>query len=98
MNKIAAYILQEKGLDTVEANVHLGFKPDERDYGCGAQILRELGVKKMRLLTNNPTKRVGLEAYGLEIVENVPIEIVPNKYDYKYLQTKKERMGHNLHL
>lgn len=98
MNKIAAYKLQEKGLDTVEANVHLGFKPDERDYGCGAQILRELGVKKMRLLTNNPTKRVGLEAYGLEIVENVPIEIVPNKYDYKYLQTKKERMGHNLHL
>ncbi len=98
MNKIAAYKLQEKGLDTVEANVHLGFKPDERDYGCGAQILRELGVRKMRLMTNNPTKRVGLEAYGLEIVENVPIEIVPNKYDYKYLQTKKERMGHNLHL
>lgn len=98
MNKIAAYKLQEKGLDTVDANVHLGFKPDERDYGCGAQILRELGVRKMRLLTNNPTKRVGLEAYGLEIVENVPIEIVPNEYDYKYLQTKKERMGHNLHL
>lgn len=98
MNKIAAYKLQEKGLDTVEANVHLGFKPDERDYGCGAQILRQLGVSKMRLLTNNPTKRVGLEAYGLEIVENVPIEIAPNEYDYKYLQTKKERMGHNLHL
>lgn len=98
MNKIAAYKLQEKGLDTVEANLHLGFKPDERDYGCGAQILRQLGVTKMRLLTNNPTKRVGLEAYGLEIVENVPIEIKPNEYDYKYLQTKKERMGHNLHL
>jgi 3,4-dihydroxy 2-butanone 4-phosphate synthase / GTP cyclohydrolase II len=98
MNKIAAYKLQEKGLDTVEANVHLGFKPDERDYGCGAQILRELGVSKMRLLTNNPTKRVGLEAYGLEIVENVPIEIAPNQYDLKYLQTKKDRMGHTLHL
>lgn len=98
MNKIAAYKLQEKGMDTVEANIHLGFKPDERDYGCGAQILRELGVSKMRLLTNNPTKRVGLEAYGLEIVENVPIEIEPNEYDYKYLQTKKLRMGHNLHL
>ena len=98
MNKIAAYKLQENGLDTVEANLHLGFKPDERDYGCGAQILRQLGVSKMRLLTNNPTKRVGLEAYGLEIVENVPIEIKPNEYDYKYLQTKKERMGHNLHL
>lgn len=98
MNKIAAYKLQEKGLDTVEANVHLGFKPDERDYGCGAQILRVLGVTKMRLMTNNPTKRVGLEAYGLEIVENVPMEIAPNKYDLKYLQTKKERMGHNLHL
>ncbi len=98
MNKIAAYKLQEKGLDTVEANIHLGFKPDERDYGCGAQILRELGITKMRLMTNNPTKRVGLEAYGLEIVENVPIEIAPNKYDLKYLQTKKDRMGHNLHL
>ena len=98
MNKIAAYKLQEKGMDTVEANVHLGFKPDERDYGCGAQILRQLGVSKMKLLTNNPTKRVGLEAYGLEIVENVPIEIAPNEYDYKYLQTKKERMGHNRHL
>ena len=98
MNKIAAYKLQEKGMDTVEANIHLGFKPDERDYGCGAQILRELGVSKMRLLTNNPTKRIGLEAYGLEIVENVPIEIEPNKYDLKYLQTKKLRMGHDLHL
>ena len=98
MNKIEAYKLQEQGLDTVEANVHLGFKPDERDYGCGAQMLRHLGVHKMRLMTNNPTKRVGLEAYGLEIVENVPIEVQPNEYDYKYLKTKKERMGHTLHL
>ena len=98
MNKIEAYKLQEQGMDTVEANVHLGFKPDERDYGCGAQMLRHLGVHKMRLMTNNPTKRVGLEAYGLEIVENVPIEVRPNKYDYRYLKTKKERMGHDLHL
>ena len=98
MNKIEAYKLQEEGYDTVDANVHLGFKPDERDYGCGAQMLRYLGVHKMRLMTNNPTKRVGLEAYGLEIVENVPIEVVPNEYDYKYLKTKKDRMGHNLHL
>ena len=98
MNKIAAYKLQEEGLDTVEANIHLGFKPDERDYGCGAQMLRHLGIHKMRLLTNNPTKRVGLEAYGLEIVENVPIEVKPNEYDYKYLKTKKDRMGHTLHL
>ncbi len=98
MNKIAAYKLQEEGLDTVEANVHLGFKPDERDYGCGAQMLRHLGIHKMRLLTNNPVKRVGLEAYGLEIVENVPIEVTPNEYNLRYLQTKKDRMGHNLHL
>ena len=99
MNKIAAYKLQEEeGLDTVEANVHLGFKPDERDYGCGAQMLRHLGIHKMRLMTNNPTKRVGLEAYGLEIVENVPIEVSPNQYDYRYLKTKQERMGHTLHL
>ena len=98
MNKIAAYKLQEQGMDTVEANVHLGFKPDERDYGCGAQMLRHLGVHKMRLMTNNPTKRVGLEAYGLEIVENVPIEITPNQYDYSYLKTKQDRMGHTLHL
>ena len=98
MNKIAAYKLQEQGLDTVDANIHLGFKPDERDYGCGAQILRLLGVQKMRLMTNNPVKRVGLEAYGLEIVENVPIEITPNEYNLRYLQTKKDRMGHTLHL
>lgn len=98
MNKIRAYKLQEQGFDTVDANVHLGFKPDERDYGCGAQMLRRLGIHKMRLMTNNPTKRVGLEAYGLEIVENVPIEITPNPYDYKYLKTKQEKMGHTLHL
>ena len=98
MNKIAAYKLQEEGLDTVDANVHLGFKPDERDYGCGAQMLRHLGVHKMRLLTNNPVKRVGLEAYGLEIVENVPIEVTPNPYNLRYLETKKNRMGHTLHL
>ena len=98
MNKIAAYRLQEEGMDTVEANVHLGFKPDEREYGCGAQMLRHLGVHKMRLMTNNPTKRVGLEAYGLEIVENVPIEITPTPYDYRYLKTKQDRMGHELHL
>lgn len=98
MNKIAAYKLQEQGLDTVDANVHLGFKPDERDYGCGAQMLRHLNIHKMRLMTNNPTKRVGLEAYGLEIVENVPIEVTPNRYDIKYLRTKRDRMGHQLHI
>ena len=98
MNKIEAYKLQEEGYDTVDANVHLGFKPDERDYGCGAQMLRHLGVHKMRLLTNNPTKRVGLESYGLEIVENVPIEVIPNKYNERYLKTKRDRMGHTLHL
>lgn len=98
MNKIAAYKLQEEGYDTVDANVHLGFKPDERDYGCGAQMLRHLGVHKMRLMTNNPVKRVGLEAYGLEIVEVVPIEITPNKYNERYLRTKRDRMGHILHL
>ena len=97
MNKIRAYKLQEEGLDTVDANIHLGFQPDERDYGVGASILRDLGVKKMRLMTNNPVKRVGLEGYGLEIVENVPIEITPNPYNAFYMKTKKERMGHNLH-
>ena len=97
MNKIAAYKLQEEGLDTVDANIHLGFDPDLRDYGVGAQILREIGISKIRLLTNNPVKRVGLEGYGLEIVENVPIEITPNKYNERYLHTKKERMGHTLH-
>ena len=97
MAKIAAYKLQEQGYDTVDANVHLGYDPDERDYGVGAQILSLLGVKKMRLITNNPVKRVGLEAYGLEIVENVPIEIKPNPYNERYLRTKQERMGHTLH-
>lgn len=97
MNKIAAYKLQEEGYDTVDANLHLGFKADERDYGCGAQMLRLLGVHKMRLMTNNPVKRVGLEAYGLEIVENVPIEITPNEYNERYLKTKRDRMGHTLH-
>lgn len=97
MAKIAAYKLQEEGYDTVDANIHLGYDPDERDYGVGAQILRLLGVTKMRLLTNNPVKRVGLEAYGLEITENVPIEIIPNPYNERYLHTKKDRMGHTLH-
>ena len=96
MAKIAAYKLQEQGYDTVDANLHLGFKADERDYGVGASILRELGVAKMRLMTNNPVKRIGLEAYGLEIVENVPIEIEPNPYNLSYMKTKKERMGHTL--
>lgn len=98
MNKMAAYKLQEEGYDTVDANIHLGFKPDERDYGCGAQMLRHLGVRKMRLLTNNPVKRVGLEAYGLEIAEIVPIEVIPNRYNERYLKTKQVKMGHTLHL
>lgn len=98
MNKIAAYKLQEEGYDTVDANLHLGFDADERDYGVGAQILREIGVKKMKLMTNNPVKRIGLEAYGLEITENVGIEVKPNPYNVRYLKTKKERMGHTLHL
>ncbi len=96
MNKIKAYKLQEEGRDTVDANTDLGFEADERDYGVGAQILRELGVKKMRLMTNNPIKRIGLEGYGLTIVENVPIEVAPNPYNEFYMHTKKERMGHNL--
>ena len=97
MNKIRAYKLQENGYDTVEANLHLGFKADERDYGVGANILRQLGVTKMRLLTNNPVKRVGLQSYGLEVVENVPIEVAPNEYNRYYMHTKKVRMGHDLH-
>ncbi len=96
MNKIAAYVLQEQGEDTVDANLHLGFKADERDYGVGAQILRSLGLSKIRLITNNPVKRVGLEGYGLEIVENVPIVIPPNPYNKRYLETKRVRMGHKL--
>lgn len=98
MNKIRAYKLQENGFDTVDANVHLGFKPDERDYGVGAQILRDLGITKMKLMTNNPVKRVGLESFGLEITENVPIEVAPNQYDIEYLRTKKVRMGHTINL
>lgn len=96
MDKIRAYKLQEEGLDTVEANIHLGHKADERDYGVGAQILNKLGVQRMRLITNNPVKRIGLEGYGLTVDENVPIEIEPNKYNRVYLHTKKERMGHRL--
>ena len=95
-----SYVIKDEKIavmDTVDANVHLGFLPDEREYGVGAQILHELGVHKMRLLTNNPVKRVGLEAYGLEIVENVPIEVPVTPYDEKYMRTKKERMGHTLH-
>jgi len=96
VNKVKAYSLQEQGLDTVEANLHLGFTPDPRDYGIGAQILGDLGVRKMRLLTNNPTKRVGLESYGLEVTERVPIEIVPNEINQQYMNTKKLKMGHLL--
>lgn len=96
MNKIKAYKLQEQGLDTVDANLHLGFYADERDYGVGAQILQKLGVRKMKLMTNNPVKRIGLEAYGLTITENIPLEIPVNPYNEKYMRTKKERMGHNL--
>ncbi|MFV0554829.1 MAG: bifunctional 3,4-dihydroxy-2-butanone-4-phosphate synthase/GTP cyclohydrolase II [Mangrovibacterium sp.] len=96
MNKIAAYKLQDEGLDTVDANIHLGFKADERDYGVGAQILRSLGVSKMRLLTNNPIKRIGIEGYGLQVTENIAIEIEPNEYNQKYMQTKRDRMGHEL--
>ncbi len=96
MNKIRAYKLQEEGMDTVDANLHLGFKADERDYGVGANILKELGVRKMRLMSNNPIKRIGLEGYGLEVVDNVPLEVSPNKYNEFYMHTKKTRMGHNL--
>ena len=98
MNKIRAYKLQEQGDDTVDANIHLGFRPDERDYGVGAQILRQMGAKKLRLLTNNPVKRVGLESYGIEIVENIAIEVAPNSYNIRYMRTKKERMHHDLRL
>ena len=95
-NKIEAYKLQEEGLDTVDANVRLGFGIDERDYGVGASIIRELGIKHMRLMTNNPVKRIGLEGYGLNISEIVPLEITPNPYNERYMETKKNRMGHIL--
>lgn len=98
MNKIRAYKLQEQGDDTVEANVHLGFRPDERDYGVGAKILQIMHAHKLRLLTNNPIKRIGLESYGIEIVENLGIEINPNPYNLHYMQTKKVKMNHDLHL
>ncbi|MBM3418109.1 MAG: bifunctional 3,4-dihydroxy-2-butanone-4-phosphate synthase/GTP cyclohydrolase II [Bacteroidetes bacterium] len=98
VNKLKAYKLQEEGLDTYEANVKLGFKPDERDYGVGAQMLRDLGVRKMRLMSNNPKKRTGLIGYGLEIVENVPLEIESNEYNENYLKVKKDKFGHNLKL
>ena len=98
MEKMKAYKLQEEGMDTVDANICLGHKADERDYGVGAEILRDLGVRIMRLMTNNPVKRVGLEAYGLEIKEIVPIETKPNPYNERYLRTKQERMGHKLHI
>ncbi len=97
MAKMQAYKLQEEGYDTVDANLHLGYKADERDYGVGAAILREINVSKMRLLTNNPIKRIGLESFGLVVVENVPIEVGINEYNQFYMQTKKDRMGHNLH-
>lgn len=97
MNKIRAYKLQEEGLDTVDANLHLGFKADERDYGVGASIMHELGINKVRLMTNNPVKRIGLEGYGIEILENVPIEVSVNEHNERYMKTKKDRMGHNLH-
>jgi len=96
INKLHAYKLQEEGIDTVDANIQLGFQADLRDYGVGAQILRHLGVTKMRLMSNNPTKRAGLIGYGLEIVENVPIEITPNPYNEDYLKTKRDKMGHSI--
>ena len=96
INKLKAYKLQEQGKDTVEANLALGFESDKRDYGIGAQIIRDLGISKIRLLTNNPKKRIGLIGYGLEIVENLPIKIQPNKHNEQYLLTKRDKMGHEL--
>lgn len=98
MDKIRAYKLQENGFDTVDANLHLGHKADERDYGVGANILHSLGISKMKLMTNNPVKRIGLEGYGLEVTENVPLEVTPNDYNRFYMHTKKARMGHDLHM
>jgi 3,4-dihydroxy 2-butanone 4-phosphate synthase/GTP cyclohydrolase II len=96
LNKLKAYRLQEQGMDTVEANLHLGFQMDQRDYGVGAQMLRYLGITKLRLLSNNPKKRVGLLGYGLEIVENIPIEVDPNPHNEKYLLTKRDKLGHEI--
>lgn len=96
MNKIAAYKLQDEGMDTVDANLHLGFQADERDYGVGAQILQSLGVKKMKLMTNNPVKRVGIEGYGLKVTEIVDLEVEPNEFNQRYMKTKRDRMGHFL--
>lgn len=96
LNKLKAYRLQEGGMDTVEANLHLGFQMDQRDYGVGAQILRHIGITKLKLISNNPKKRVGLIGYGLEVVENIPLEVDPNKHNEKYLQTKKDKLGHDL--
>jgi 3,4-dihydroxy 2-butanone 4-phosphate synthase/GTP cyclohydrolase II len=94
LNKLKAYRLQEEGMDTVEANLHLGFQTDQRDYGVGAQILRYLGITKLKLMSNNPKKRVGLIGYGLEIIENIPISIQSNPHNEKYLQTKRDKLGH----
>ena len=96
INKLKAYKLQEKGLDTVQANEKLGFNADQRDYGIGAQILRNLNITKIKLLTNNPRKRIGLIGYGLEIIENIPIECVPNQHNINYLKTKRDKMGHKI--
>jgi 3,4-dihydroxy 2-butanone 4-phosphate synthase/GTP cyclohydrolase II len=96
LNKLKAYRLQEQGMDTVEANLHLGFQMDQRDYGIGAQILRRLGIFKLKLISNNPKKRVGLVGYGLEIVDNIPIEVIPNPHNEKYLQTKRDKLGHEI--
>jgi len=96
LNKLKAYRLQEQGMDTVEANLHLGFQTDQRDYGVGAQILRHLGVTKLKLITNNPKKRVGLIGYGLEIVDNIPIKVIPNPHNEKYLKTKRDKLGHEI--
>ena len=98
LNKLHAYKLQEQGLDTVEANLQLGFNMDERDYGVGAQILRDLGISKMKLMTNNPTKRAGLTGYGLEVADRVPIEINSNMHNAEYLKTKRDKMGHSISL
>ena len=96
LNKLRAYKLQEEGMDTVEANLHLGFPMDKRDYGVGAQILRYLGISKLRLMSNNPRKRAGLLGYGLEIVESVPVEILPNPHNERYLETKRDKLGHEI--